>query len=200
MIYRTSCIWEKRSLKRNAEKESGRRLLKYALFSEFGICGEPEIALGEHGKPYLLRYPQIQFNISHTEESVLLMLGAGAAGIGIDAETIKPVHRSLLKGALSEEERAFYESLDSESAKQEWFFKVWTLKESFLKALGIGITVPLSSISFSEGADGEVECRQSLSGETWHFSQIRRRRTMISVCSQREETKDWLGRCTDCFF
>jgi 4'-phosphopantetheinyl transferase len=100
--------------------------------------------LGKHGKPAIHGVP-IHFNLSHSGALAACAVTRDQE-VGIDIEWIRPMHdlesiarrffhpeecRKLL--ALSEEERA--------SA----FFRCWTRKEAYIKALGEGLSAPLES-------------------------------------------------------
>lgn len=154
--------------KRETEHEQGLLLLIKALRERYGIdFGEgrkPELAEGDHGKPYLKGYPQIQFNISHGMG--LAVLAIGDCSVGVDVEYMRPYREPLLKRVLSEAELRQMEAA-GESGREELFFRFWTLKESYVKAVGCGITVPLQEISFQIGEDGEIVCEKT----GWKFRQ-----------------------------
>ena len=143
--------------KRETEHEQGLLLLRRALREQYGIdCGDgrkPDLMEGAHGKPYLREYPQIQFNISHCMG--LAVLAVGDCSVGIDVEYVRPYREPLLKRVLSETELRQMEAA-GEAGREELFFRFWTLKESCVKAMGCGITVPLQDISFQIGDDGGI--------------------------------------------
>ena len=154
--------------KRETEHEQGLLLLRRALREQYGIdCGDgrkPDLMEGAHGKPYLREYPQIQFNISHCMG--LAVLAVGDCSVGIDVEYVRPYREPLLKRVLSEAELRQMEAV-GEAGREELFFRFWTLKESYVKAVGCGITVPLQDISFQIGDDGGITCEKT----GWKFRQ-----------------------------
>ncbi|QJR21070.1 hypothetical protein BREVNS_0320 [Brevinematales bacterium NS] len=94
----------------------------------------------EWGKPFCLSHPTCHFNIAHSGQ--LVLLACDERPVGVDIERIVP--RDFL--ALTErfyhpEERVW---VGTDEAK---FYEVWTAKEAYLKAKGIGIRVRLSSFS-----------------------------------------------------
>ena len=137
---------------------------------EVDATGLPEeIALGEHGKPYLKNHPDIHFNISHSHGYALCALAARP--VGVDIEKIVPIRDALIKKTLTEEEQsAFARLIESGCPKEELFFRFWTLKESYLKWDGCGLTKELKEIEFTLSLEGTDKAHRSeektyLSGE-----------------------------------
>ena len=118
-------------------------LLEEMLFKR-GIFKPYFMGEGKHGKPFLLEHPQIQFNISHCKNAVLC--GIGSKPLGVDVETIRPMRERVLHRVLTASEQQ--EILQSESPEL-CFLRFWTLKESFVKALGVGISYPMQTLAFS---------------------------------------------------
>lgn len=136
--------------KRELEHRLGDSLLYKGLKDLYGIIPESRsdltILKGEHGKPYLKEFPHIHYNISHTDG--LVVCGIGDRELGIDVERIRPVRGNLLNKVLSDAERKVLKEIP-EAGHSEYFFRLWTLKESYVKAVGCGITIPLKDISFT---------------------------------------------------
>lgn len=100
----------------------------------------------EFGKPFLVNDHKIHFNISHSGEWVL-----GAVHylpVGVDVEKIQPLDYQLAARFFSEDE---YLNLNNKEgqAKLEYFYEIWTLKESYIKAVGKGLSIPLESFSIN---------------------------------------------------
>jgi 4'-phosphopantetheinyl transferase len=108
----------------------------------------------EKGKP-LLSDTHLQFNLSHTKEAFLIGCSQTQA-IGVDIELIS---RNIDVIALSREIMSAAEKdyfLSQPAARQkEIFFRVWTRKEAFVKALGIGIGTNLKNINTIPGDPDE---------------------------------------------
>ena len=113
--------------------------------------GMPAAALvlkaGRHGKPYLSNGPS--FNLSHSGSRIVIGL-MQRGKIGVDVEVIKPIEDDdrLALRWFSEEEVEALSSLRGE----QWlicFFRIWTRKEAFVKALGGGLSIALDSFSVS---------------------------------------------------
>jgi len=108
-------------------------------------------ALGEHGRPELdwpASSPRVRFNISHTHGLVACAL-ALEHDVGVDVEHVE---RRLEIGRVapsvfSPEERRALDALDGDALRTR-FFQLWTLKEAYIKARGMGLALPLREITF----------------------------------------------------
>ena len=165
----------------NREREHilGRSLLNFGLMKEYGRTWEVEQEAGS--KPRLKGAKGVEFNISHTKGLVVCAVADRA--LGVDTERIRPFKEGLMRRVCSESERGFVLEGRSEAARQERFFRLWTLKESYAKAIGRGLAFPLGDITFSleEGA-----VKGSIPG--WRFYQSRVYQSyIISVCAADEK-------------
>jgi len=133
----------------------------------------------EHGRPQIANpgIPALQFNLTHT---------AGLAGCvvtisnacGIDAEKITGRHNpvGIAKRMFSETETRELEQLKGR-AHLEHFFTRWTLREAYVKALGIGISFPTRKLTFTVNRENTVEIsfHPDLEDQqdNWHFQLLR---------------------------
>lgn len=132
-----------------------------------------------YGKPRI-HNPEIeiplQFNLSHTEN--LIVLGVTLHDeLGVDVEnTIRS--RDLIDIAKSH--FSFDEvqqiTLASSEIKNSLFFDFWTLKEAYIKACGMGLSIPLDQFGFHFPQPGEIsitfDSRRNDRPEYWRFWQI----------------------------
>ncbi len=126
----------------------GAGLLLSAALAERGIDGRTAaIAEGPWGKPYLPEHPETHFSLSHAGKWA--MCAAGDARLGCDTERIGRGSERLADRFFHPEEQAYLRSAgrETDEAWQRVFSWIWTRKESYLKATGQGITVPLSGFS-----------------------------------------------------
>lgn len=100
---------------------------------------------GDQGKPRLVSAEGVEFNLSHSDDIALIGVTTGGE-IGVDVEKIRPVDD------MQELAQRFFcpaesEDLNSVAAEQrrEAFFRCWTRKEAYLKAIGDGLRTPLDS-------------------------------------------------------
>lgn len=136
--------------KRNDYLLLSRSLLEYILQQHFNIQKLPEIAYLEHGKPYFIHYPEIAFNITHTDKTMAIII-ADIGPVGIDIETIKirKNFQGLEERVLNVEEQAW---LKQQTNYLESFFTLWSAKEAYLKATGTGLS-GLSSLELDMNAN-----------------------------------------------
>ncbi len=166
---------------RKTEHERGRELLRFGLEKRYGL--QAVVRQEPGGKPYLENIPGVYFNISHT--SGLVVCGIDEREIGIDVEQLRPYDRRLMQRICTEEEIAYIcgGNREEEQAQNERFFRIWTLKESYLKATGQGLAVPMKEVSFIIGGGDPAMIQSNMSG--WKFSQFRyARRYIISQCRE----------------
>ena len=100
---------------------------------------------GRHGKPFLSDGPS--FNQSHSGERIMIAV-ANEGRLGIDIEKVRRVRlmASLAEKKFARDEVALLRAAPA-GDQQAMFFRLWTHKEAFTKALGVGLTIPLSSFS-----------------------------------------------------
>ncbi len=99
------------------------------------------------GKPTLVGGPA--FNLSHCEAH--LLIGIATEGrLGVDVEVARQVVdvMSLARDCCSAQERIGLLKLDP-ADRSRAFLDIWTLKESLLKAIGTGLSVPPNQVSMA---------------------------------------------------
>ncbi len=126
------------------------RLLEEGLRREYGLSrNEIWYARGENGKPYLAGRPDIFFNITHCRGLIACVLAH--VPVGIDAEPIRPRPERVQKRVFTPQEQRWIEESGNPN---EVFFRLWTLKESFVKAVGQGISYGLERVPICMDTDG----------------------------------------------
>lgn len=146
---------------KTAAHDTAHELLCRVLLESYGLP-LPEIARDSHRKPFFPDVPRLHFNLSHCQG--LAVCGVSDTPLGVDTEEIRPLRERVLRRAFSPEEICAVQNCQH---PDEYFFRLWTLKESYVKAIGVGISYPLHTLSF--GLDGD-RIRASVSG--WQFGQF----------------------------
>ena len=116
-------------------------LLQRALKQEYGITGKLKMTYGPHGKPMLVDYPDIHFNLSHCRDAVACVVSDSP--VGIDVECIDRYRTLLLDYTMNEQER---EHVIASPDPATAFIRLWTMKEALLKLTGQGITDDLHTV------------------------------------------------------
>jgi 4'-phosphopantetheinyl transferase len=123
----------------------GELLVKMVLTINFQLSKEELVfAYSDHNKPFLIQRPNLHYNISHSGEWVVAAFSE--LPVGVDIEKVKKANLTVADRFFSTEEKSFIQNMEA-AERDEWFFNFWTVKESYLKAIGTGLTKPLSSFS-----------------------------------------------------
>jgi 4'-phosphopantetheinyl transferase len=114
--------------------------------------GEWRFTTGQHGKPRIAHpdvTPSIYFSLANTLGLVVCAVSTAHESIGIDVERIdrKTEILELADRYFSQSEVRGLRSLPPVE-QQRRFIAIWTLKESYIKARGLGLTQPLDQFSF----------------------------------------------------
>jgi 4'-phosphopantetheinyl transferase len=120
------------------------------------------------GKPFLPEYPELRFNLSHAADLVIIGVTRGRE-LGLDVESLfsEAVMNEVSNRVLSHPERLVFDRLDA-SQRREWFVRLWTRKEAYIKADGRGMSLPLEHIDVSSRL-GRVRLLGESPGE-WSLS------------------------------
>ena len=124
----------------------GEVLVRKIVSEKVGISPKKiVIRRNEFGKPYIENISNIHFNISHSGDWVACIVSD--YDCGIDIECIKDTDLKIAERFFHEEECA---ALFNKNDKLNYFFELWTLKESYVKYKGKGLHIPLGSFSIIE--------------------------------------------------
>lgn len=136
-------------LSHKEQHEAAVELLKNLLYDFYGICYDDKKVLeGKHGKPYF-EDGCVSYSITHAKGIVACII-CGNSETGIDAELIRHGREKTIKKFMTKNEMSIYESLDADE-KDEYMFRIWTLKEAVAKAYGTGIDGNFSKPEFVPG-------------------------------------------------
>ncbi|MBI3166880.1 MAG: 4'-phosphopantetheinyl transferase superfamily protein [Chloroflexi bacterium] len=122
-----------------------RKILGHYLHSN---PAELTFSLNQYGKPALVN-STLEFNLSHSGNFALVAVTQGRK-IGVDVERIRQGISSnvIAQQYFSKSEVAELQSLPLEQ-RESAFFTCWTRKEAYIKAQGVGLSLPLESFDVS---------------------------------------------------
>ncbi len=159
-------------------KIASRRAMACA-WKDQNIPADAELAKTVLGKPYLKDWPRIQFNLSHS--GAYGVCAVSDAPVGVDVEMIRPLRQDVAKRFFTKVEQGYLSAQPPEE-----FFRLWTRKESFTKAVGKGLTLPMDRFSVLD----DVLYRD---GIAWFFHAHPIENGFLTVCCQQPEAEfSWL--------
>jgi 4'-phosphopantetheinyl transferase len=167
----------------HSEHHSHAHSLLNSCLKIIGISPDSATLKGSYGKPYLADYPHIHYNITHANGIAACIVAKSECGI--DAEKIRPYRPNVVKRAFSSSEKEMIEN-SPESKRDMLFFRLWTLKESFVKTIGVGISYPMNTVEFSFSGDEIIS-----SADGYRFRQyIIDDRFVVAICETSVSDKE----------
>ena len=121
-----------------------------------------EIVCAENKKPFLSG-AGLQFNLSHSGDMVLCAVSDSPVGVDVQQSTC--FNEALSRRFFTHEE---HEILLREKDRDYAFTRLWSLKESYLKMLGMGLNRGLDSFCIDFKDDGEPYVPDDNSCHLWH--------------------------------
>lgn len=124
---------------------------------------EVSIEYNAHEKPYLVLNnasgdltPDFHFNLSHSGNRVICAVSD--APVGCDVETVKSPRLNIAGHFFCKEESEHIMSVPEGPLRDELFYTYWVMKESVVKATGLGLTQPFDSfrIALGEGTSADA--------------------------------------------
>ena len=131
---------------------AGAGLLLDSMLREHGLREhDMQYTEGEHGKPVFANHPELHFNLSHSGSLVACALSNRPVGVDVQ-QLVADLRPSLVRYIMSHQEIEAFEALgDDDNAKSLLFTQLWTLKESYAKATGMGLSHEFPSFKISDG-------------------------------------------------
>jgi len=166
------------------------KVMSRQILASFSGVRPQDIIFGfnANDRPFV-KYPELNnfdFNLSHSGDYVVLAISDKP--VGVDIEKIKPIDINLAYECFHDQELAYLFSDRSEQLER--FFRLWTLKESYIKATGDGLAYPLKSFYFDFAEQGSIVLCMAGSGEKSYgrfFTQFAFRDDyQLAVCSCEE--------------
>ena len=152
-------------------------LLMHALQDEGLSAGE--IAVTAYGKPYLPQQPDFHFSLSHSGNMALCAVSNEEVGCDIE----------IPHGFDPKIARRFFHKTECdwlfaqpEQAQSNAFYRLWTCKESFIKAIGLGLSQELDSFAVIPGE--RVKLTQNVDARPWRLRSFKDGESFIALCGQ----------------
>lgn len=132
----------------------GELLVRSTIVRHTGLTNDDiRFACNAYGKPALEGDTDFSFNLSHSGRWVVLAWSASALPLGVDVEQIAPIDFRIAESFFTSREKA--ELFAREGAERlDYFYRLWTLKESYIKAIGKGLSMPLDRFTIAPTEQG----------------------------------------------
>jgi 4'-phosphopantetheinyl transferase len=157
----------------------GNILARYAICRRLGIKNKDlAFSTNDYGKPILISPRGIHFSISHSGNWVVCAVAKSS--VGIDVEVIEPIDFKIAERFFSIDE---YHSLLNQPNEMQlkYFYMLWTLKESYIKAEGKGLSIPLNSFSIRINNEiSVINCNGRM--EYYFYKSILEHNAIYAVC------------------
>ena len=145
---------------------------------------ESKLYLGEHGKPMV---DGLEFSLSHSGN--LVICAVSDKPVGCDVEKIRKAPKGVVERYYSDTERVYLSRFLEDEYDRE-FFRLWTLKESYVKMTGEGLRVPFDAyevVADQCACDCHEGCIQILRDgkvQACYLSSIVLQGHIISICAE----------------
>jgi len=151
----------------------------------------PELIFGIHGKPFFKEYPQICFNVSHAGHFAVAAFSED--DVGIDIEKTGRLQMRVASRFFTDAEQDWICNQNGEQDRA--FTRIWTRKESLIKAIGHGLSYGLQHAQTcawtgrNSSSTLLEQCMVNLSGRDsyLYFHEYSYENFCICVCSAEEE-------------
>lgn len=155
-------------------------ILADVLKKDYEMAECPDILKDEFGKPYFKGNP-IHFNVSHSGE--YLAIAISKSPVGIDLQEPKKIKEGMYRKVVREEEQGLIGE-----QRQKNFLRLWTLKESFVKAVGKGLRMSMKDYFFEkENERYFVNYGGQRAAWTFNIEEALIEGYLISVCGMEQE-------------
>lgn len=114
---------------------------------------DSDVAVDKHGKPYFVN-SDLKFNLSHSGRYVVAAVSDYEVGIDIQkkkADKHRIAEKNFLQG-----ECAYINAGANDEERHQRFCEIWTMKEAYLKNIGMGLRKPLNSFEIMFRPEGPV--------------------------------------------
>ncbi|MBS6641576.1 MAG: 4'-phosphopantetheinyl transferase superfamily protein [Clostridiaceae bacterium] len=161
-------------------------LLEYAVAQHYPSIVHPlSISIAEGGKPYLINEPNVHFSLSHSAGWAVCALSDHP--VGVDIERCEPGRRDVAARFFHKDEVRYLNSL-LPSMRDDAFYKLWTLKESFVKSTGRGLDLPLRSFRIDiHRMPPRLECDEVPGAYSLFLPEFTDREYRLAVCIEQAD-------------
>lgn len=127
-----------------------------------------EFTYNKQGKPAVANSQKLQFNLSHSGDLALLAIGKGyPMGVDIEHYSSRP-YEGIAKSLFSAQEFEEFKKVPA-LFKTAVFFHVWSQKEAFIKACGLGLSYPTKEFTVPTALPTKQLVKDHIHNMTWQL-------------------------------
>lgn len=113
---------------------------------DFGVdYSKQHFVIGENGKPAFSGTDSLHFNLSHSDQRAFCI--ASTQPVGCDVEKIRHMDHGIAKRFFAPAENDALALCQTDDHWDALFFRIWTLKEAFMKCTALGFGLPLNAFT-----------------------------------------------------
>ncbi|MGL4346220.1 MAG: 4'-phosphopantetheinyl transferase family protein [Cellulosilyticaceae bacterium] len=154
-----------------------KKIIKETLYL---VEDQINIQTNAYGKPFVEGYPKFHYNVSHSGDWIVCAVASSP--VGIDVEEIGDIDLDIAKRFFSPKEVDYLFSKDL-AYQKECFFELWTLKESYIKQIGVGLSMDLKDFSVIKQKDKEFVVSESQGQEKYLKQYTLDEKYKLAVCT-----------------
>jgi 4'-phosphopantetheinyl transferase len=147
-----------------------------------------------YGRPQVLSAAakdlRLEFNISHTTDLIVMAVSRDRA-IGVDVESLaeRSTSTAIARRCFAQQEVAALEALPA-ADQPLGFLEYWTLKEAYIKARGMGLSLPLDKFGFCLDDDRSISMwvhpELADTAVRWRLLQLSPPDHLVAVCVEQQ--------------
>ena len=147
---------------------------------------DSQVYIGEHGKPMV---EGLEFSLAHSGNIVICAVSDEP--IGCDVEKLRKAPNGVAERYFSDSERGYLSRFSGEEYDRA-FFRLWTMKESYVKMTGEGLSVPFEAYEVAIDQDCIPSARESYARvirdgdmQGCHLRFVQLQGYIVSVCAEK---------------
>lgn len=165
------------------KKQFTKLYLKQILKDEFQLnISDDDFGKNENGKPFLKK-SNLYFNLSHSNE--YLIIAFGKIALGIDIEKRKNINSEMLSKRFFHPKE--YQFVQAQKDTEEAFFRIWTLKESYIKWKGGSLPADLQKFRIEITKNSLRAYETDRKVDKIFIKEYKKEDYFIAVCSEEDD-------------
>ncbi|WP_425424803.1 4'-phosphopantetheinyl transferase family protein [Staphylococcus schleiferi] len=161
-------------------------LIRYIVMNKFNLKNDDLVfCSNKYGKPFLKNSSDFHYNIFHSGKWIICTIHSQK--IGVDIEKVRYLDFNILIQSFSKYEKSYFTNAGEDDISKTFFY-IWTLKESYVKALGKGLYIPLNSFTIKNRfLENDISVYTNYYDNNFYFKKYHYDNYIFSVCSKVNE-------------